>query len=86
MMLLSKLSKSVNKALISFVSFYQGTFSFFLGGHCRFQPTCSEYAKQSLETHGCLKGLAHALRRLCRCHPFGGHGYDPVNLSQEKKR
>jgi len=45
---------------------------------CRFTPSCSTYALESLETHGALKGTWLALRRLARCHPWGGEGYDPV--------
>ena len=49
-----------------------------LGMDCRFQPTCSVYALEALEHHGALKGGYLAVHRLCRCHPWGGHGYDPV--------
>ena len=49
-----------------------------LGMDCRYQPTCSVYALEALERHGALKGGYLAARRLCRCHPWGGHGYDPV--------
>jgi uncharacterized protein len=45
---------------------------------CRFVPSCSTYAVEALETHGALKGGAFAIGRLCRCHPWGGQGYDPV--------
>lgn len=45
---------------------------------CRFQPTCSSYALESLETHGALRGTWFTLRRVLRCHPWGGHGWDPV--------
>ncbi|MHB1988467.1 MAG: membrane protein insertion efficiency factor YidD [Acidimicrobiales bacterium] len=45
---------------------------------CRFQPSCSTYALEALETHGARRGSWLALRRLARCHPFGGHGFDPV--------
>ena len=45
---------------------------------CRYQPSCSEYAIQALEKHGAIKGGWIAVRRLLRCHPWGGHGYDPV--------
>jgi putative membrane protein insertion efficiency factor len=45
---------------------------------CRFVPSCSTYALEALETHGALRGSALAARRVCRCHPWGGHGFDPV--------
>ena len=47
-------------------------------GHCRFAPSCSEYAPQSLERHGLVRGMALAVRRIARCHPLGAAGYDPV--------
>ena len=45
---------------------------------CRYVPTCSNYALDALEVHGAVKGSALTVRRLCRCHPWGGHGWDPV--------
>ncbi|HET6835720.1 MAG TPA: membrane protein insertion efficiency factor YidD [Acidimicrobiales bacterium] len=45
---------------------------------CRFVPTCSNYALDALERHGAVHGSALTLRRLSRCHPWGGHGWDPV--------
>lgn len=45
---------------------------------CRFDPTCSTYALEALETHGAVRGSWLTLRRLSRCHPWGGHGWDPV--------
>jgi len=45
---------------------------------CRFTPTCSEYCREAIERHGVVRGLWLGTRRLVRCHPFGGHGFDPV--------
>jgi putative membrane protein insertion efficiency factor len=45
---------------------------------CRFQPTCSSYALEAIERHGAARGSWLAVRRLSRCHPWGGHGWDPV--------
>ena len=66
------------RPLIVLVRFYQAVGRPFFGGQCRFYPTCSDYAVQALETHGAVRGVWLALRRLLRCHPFGGGGYDPV--------
>ena len=49
-----------------------------VGRNCRFQPTCSEYAMEALKTHGGLRGGLLTIRRIGRCHPWGGSGYDPV--------
>ncbi len=49
-----------------------------LGRSCRFQPTCSAYAMEALEKHGAIKGSILAAKRIGRCHPMGGEGYDPV--------
>jgi uncharacterized protein len=57
---------------------YRLTLSPFIGRHCRFDPTCSHYALEALSKHGALRGSLLTLRRLARCHPWGGQGYDPV--------
>lgn len=57
---------------------YRATLSPWVGFNCRFQPTCSAYALEALEAHGGLKGGWMALRRIMRCHPWGGSGHDPV--------
>ncbi|QQR68248.1 MAG: membrane protein insertion efficiency factor YidD [Alphaproteobacteria bacterium] len=49
-----------------------------LGPHCRFAPSCSAYALEALEQHGPWRGLLLTLRRIGRCHPWGGSGFDPV--------
>ena len=65
-------------ALISLVRLYQLTLSPFVGFNCRYLPTCSAYAIEAIETHGALRGGWLAVRRVLRCHPWGGSGYDPV--------
>lgn len=60
------------------IRLYQGLISPFLPNSCRFQPTCSEYAKQSLLKYGFFKGFGMAIRRISKCHPWGGSGFDPV--------
>ncbi len=57
---------------------YRYTLSAFLGRTCRFLPTCSEYAEQAIARHGALRGGGLAFRRVLRCHPWGGSGFDPV--------
>jgi putative membrane protein insertion efficiency factor len=59
---------------------YQVLLSPFLGGHCRFYPSCSAYAIEAYQRHGPLKGSWLAARRILRCNPLGGKGYDPVPL------
>jgi hypothetical protein len=49
-----------------------------LGVNCRFHPSCSDYAAEALESHGAIKGLWLGARRVARCNPWGGEGYDPV--------
>ena len=57
---------------------YRLLLSPWIGNGCRYQPTCSVYALEALERHGALKGGALMVGRLCRCHPWGAAGYDPV--------
>ena len=64
--------------LLKLVRFYQVAISPMLPPRCRYTPTCSQYAVEALQKHGAYKGSMLALRRICRCHPFGGSGYDPV--------
>ena len=64
---------------IKLIKLYQFTISPLLGTNCRFVPSCSNYAIQSIEEKGLVKGVYFSLRRVLKCHPFGGSGYDPVN-------
>lgn len=55
-------------------------------GACRFEPSCADYMRDAVLTHGLLHGAWLGLRRLARCHPFGGHGFDPVPASESPQR
>lgn len=66
------------RPLIVLIRLYQVTLGMVLGGQCRFIPSCSEYSIEALQQHGVLYGSWLTMRRILRCHPFGGHGYDPV--------
>lgn len=79
----SKVSELVKKILIAplvfLIKFYQVCISPLKGGPtCRFTPTCSQYALEALRKYGLFKGGWLALKRIARCHPWGGSGYDPV--------
>jgi putative membrane protein insertion efficiency factor len=64
--------------LLFLITLYRWTLSPFFGRFCRFTPSCSVYAAEALQAHGALRGSALAFKRICRCHPLGGQGYDPV--------
>jgi len=64
--------------LIGLIALYRLTLSGWLGGQCRFSPTCSRYAQEAVRTHGATKGVLLAFRRVLRCNPFGRGGIDPV--------
>jgi uncharacterized protein len=57
---------------------YRYSLAAFFGGQCRFEPSCSAYALEAVAVHGSLKGAYLVARRVCRCHPWGKHGFDPV--------
>lgn len=63
---------------VALIRAYQVTLGPLMGGHCRFQPTCSEYARQAYTMRDPLTATLLTLRRLARCHPLGGSGHDPV--------
>ncbi len=68
----------IKKIIANFVRLYQLTFASLVGNCCRFQPTCSEYAKEAYQKYGFFKGTYLAIKRLLRCHPWAKGGYDPV--------
>ena len=68
----------VRRLMIGLVLLYRATLGRFMGGHCRFEPTCSQYAIDAVNKHGAWKGGWMALKRIARCRPGGGNGYDPA--------
>lgn len=82
MNMLHCIGRGISKALVFLlllpIRFYQRCISPLTPPSCRFTPTCSEYARQALIKYGPVKGLYLAVRRILRCHPWGGSGYDPV--------
>ncbi len=70
--------KLLTQILLIPIYFYRGVISPMLPPRCRFTPTCSQYAVEALKKHGPFKGLWLSVKRIGRCHPWGGSGYDPV--------
>ncbi|MDO4692676.1 MAG: membrane protein insertion efficiency factor YidD [Porphyromonadaceae bacterium] len=72
------MSKLLTWLLLLPIYFYRAVISPITPPSCRFTPSCSVYAIEAIKKHGPLKGLWLAIRRILRCHPWGGHGHDPV--------
>ncbi|MFR9166585.1 MAG: membrane protein insertion efficiency factor YidD [Dysgonomonas sp.] len=74
--------KTINKILSQIfllpIYFYKYCISPLFPSSCRFTPTCSEYGLQAIKKYGAFKGFWLTLKRISKCHPWGGHGYDPV--------
>ena len=64
--------------LLGFIEIYRHSLAYFLGGQCRFYPSCSRFGLDAIRTHGAGRGCWLTLQRLGRCHPFHPGGYDPV--------
>lgn len=78
--------KMLIAAMVGLVRIWQWTLSAVLPPTCRYAPSCSAYAIGALQTHGPLRGGWLALRRIARCHPWGGSGYDPVPPVAEARK
>jgi putative membrane protein insertion efficiency factor len=80
----------IKKIFILPIKFYQFAISPLLGPSCRYEPTCSHYMVQAIEEWGVIKGLWLGIKRILSCHPWGGHGHDPVpkkpKASDEKEK
>ena len=68
----------MSRILICLIKFYQSAISPHFPPACRYTPTCSAYALEAIKKHGAIKGSWLAMKRISRCHPLGGRGYDPV--------
>ena len=66
------------KLLMGLIQFYRYAISPLIPPRCRYTPTCSQYALEAIRKYGAIKGGWLALKRICRCHPWGGHGHDPL--------
>jgi len=64
--------------LLAVIYIYQNFISPFLPARCRYNPTCSQYSKESIKKHGPYKGFILTFKRIIKCHPWGGSGYDPI--------
>tara|TARA_B100000683_G_C12482240_1_gene551818 strand:+ start:1962 stop:2201 length:240 start_codon:yes stop_codon:yes gene_type:complete len=74
------------KFSIFLINFYKKLISPFLMKSCRFEPTCSSYSLEAFKRFGFMIGLKLTVKRIIRCHPWGGHGYDPVPNFEEIKK
>ncbi|MBU1261046.1 MAG: membrane protein insertion efficiency factor YidD [Planctomycetes bacterium] len=76
----------IREAIVLLIRLYQSSLGRFLGGQCRFVPSCSQYAIESVRQFGAVKGIYMAVKRLLRCHPFGSQGFDPpyAKVSEDK--
>ena len=73
------LKKTIAFPFVVLIKFYQYVLSPYLGGSkCRYTPSCSQYTMDAIKKYGPIKGIFLGAKRLSRCHPGGGHGYDPV--------
>jgi len=70
--------KILSYPFILLIKIYQHIISPLLGPKCRFTPTCSQYSLEAFKKYGVFKGLWLSVKRISRCHPWGGSGYDPV--------
>ena len=76
----------MKRVLLAVIRFYQRSISPLTPPACRYTPTCSQYAIEAIERFGVIKGSGLAIRRILRCNPLGGHGYDPVPEKNENKK
>jgi putative membrane protein insertion efficiency factor len=71
-------SEAIKTVVLGMIRFYQICVGPLLMPTCRFYPTCSNYAMEAFQTHSIFGATQLTVKRICKCHPLGGHGYDPV--------
>ena len=76
--MLQALGRLLAWPLLGLVALYRVAISPWLSNNCRFEPSCSAYAMEALRVHGAFRGTTLTAKRIARCHPWGGSGYDPV--------
>jgi len=76
----------MKKICIALIRLYQKGISPFFPKCCRFTPTCSQYGIEAIERYGAIKGSWLTIKRICRCNPWGGSGYDPVPMPKAKNK
>ena len=69
---------SLAKTLLFVITLYRKLLSPYMVSRCRYLPTCSDYAAEAIVKYGAVQGMVMGLKRILKCHPFGGHGHDPV--------
>jgi putative membrane protein insertion efficiency factor len=68
----------IARLIVALVWVYRVTLGPFMGGHCRYDPTCSQYMIDAVHKHGAMRGAWRGIKRIGRCHPWGGSGFDPA--------
>ncbi|MEO0470098.1 MAG: membrane protein insertion efficiency factor YidD [Bacteroidota bacterium] len=77
--------KILSVMMLGLIRFYQGAISPLTPPSCRYTPTCSQYAAEAIQKHGPMRGGWLAIKRISRCHPWGGFGHDPVPEVKQKE-
>ena len=75
-----KMNRFIKEVIVLIIKLYQSSMRPFLGGQCRFVPSCSGYAIEAVRQFGVIRGLYMAVKRVLRCHPFGSKGFNPPDM------
>jgi putative membrane protein insertion efficiency factor len=75
-----KIGRLIKEIIVLIIKLYQSSIRQFMGGQCRFVPSCSEYAIEAVQQFGAIRGLYMAVKRVLRCHPFSPKGFNPPDI------